>query len=207
MDDRDYEAVRRHQRDMSITAEDFRRHRGSEGTYDGNRYGSNVPRYGRQGGYGQDFDQGYREERGDDGYARYANSGYYPSDHRFSRGGFARSAYPYQQSFRGSTMENGEGYYGARWDREGNSHRGKGPRGYRRSSERIEDEVNNRLSEDRTLDASDIEVRVEGSEVTLDGCVGNRRDKRQAEDCAESVSGVTHVQTNLRVRDQDSSEA
>jgi hypothetical protein len=43
-------------------------------------------------------------------------------------------------------------------------------------------------------------VEVSGREVTLSGQVDSRMAKRRAEDIAESVSGVTHVQNNLRVR-------
>lgn len=78
-------------------------------------------------------------------------------------------------------------------------HRGRGPRGYTRSSERIREDVCDRLSDDYIVDASDIEVTVSGTEVTLSGAVANRMQRRRAEDCAESVSGVTHVQNNLRV--------
>jgi osmotically-inducible protein OsmY len=79
-------------------------------------------------------------------------------------------------------------------------HRGRGPRGYRRSDERITDDVHRALSDDHELDASDIEVRVSDGEVTLDGTVASRFAKRRAEDCADDVSGVDHVQNNLRVR-------
>jgi hypothetical protein len=48
--------------------------------------------------------------------------------------------------------------------------------------------------------ATDIEVEVRSREVTLSGQVANRMAKRRAEDIAESVSGVTHVQNNLRIR-------
>lgn len=200
MDHRSYEAGRRRQRDASDDTDDYRRYRGSEGTYDGSYYGSRLPRYGRQFGYNDDFDQGYRDERIDDGAARYADSGYYPSDHPFDRGGYARSPYPYQRSFRGSSTRSGDGFYGERRDEQ--DHRGKGPRGYQRASERIQEDVNDRLSDDPDLDASDIEVKVEGSEVTLEGRVESRRAKRRAEDCVESVSGVTNVQNNLRLREQ-----
>lgn len=80
------------------------------------------------------------------------------------------------------------------------SHRGKGPRGYVRGDERILEEVCDRLTEDDRLDACDIEVRVDQGEVTLNGQVKARGDKRRAEDIAESVSGVKHLQNNLRVR-------
>lgn len=79
------------------------------------------------------------------------------------------------------------------------NHRGKGPKNYKRSSERIKEDVNDRLSDSWMLDASDIEVEVKGSEVTLNGTVDSRNSKRRAEDAAESISGVTHVQNNLRV--------
>ncbi len=81
----------------------------------------------------------------------------------------------------------------------GRSHRGRGPKGYSRSDERIRDDVNDRLTDDPHIDASDVEVTVQNREVTLSGTVNSRFEKRHAEDIAESVSGVTHVQNNLRV--------
>jgi len=80
------------------------------------------------------------------------------------------------------------------------SRRGRGPKGYVRSDERIREDVNDRLTDDWHLDASEIEVAVGGSEVTLAGSVASREEKRRAEDLAESVSGVKHVQNNLRVQ-------
>lgn len=79
-------------------------------------------------------------------------------------------------------------------------HRGRGPRGYRRSDDRIREDVSDRLTEDAWLDASYIDVEVKDGEVTLSGMVANRGDKRRAEDLAESCSGVSHVQNNLRVQ-------
>ena len=85
------------------------------------------------------------------------------------------------------------GYAGA------GEHRGRGPKNYQRSDERIREEVNERLTEDPRVDASEIEVRVENREVTLTGTVRDRDEKRRAEDIAERVSGVSHVQNSLRV--------
>jgi osmotically-inducible protein OsmY len=79
-------------------------------------------------------------------------------------------------------------------------HRGRGPKGYRRSDERIKEDVNDRLSDDYYIDASDIEVSVQNTEVTLTGAVTSRNDKRRAEDIAESVSGVSNVENRLRVK-------
>lgn len=80
-----------------------------------------------------------------------------------------------------------------------NDRRGLGPRGYVRPEARIHEDVCDLLSEDPLVDATDIEVSVAGTEVTLAGTVETRRERRRAEDCAERVSGVTHVQNNLRV--------
>lgn len=84
--------------------------------------------------------------------------------------------------------------------REAGYHRGRGPKGYQRSDARIMEDVNDRLTDDPHLDASEIEVSVTGREVTLTGTVNSRFEKRHAEDLAESVSGVSHVQNNLRVQ-------
>jgi hypothetical protein len=79
-------------------------------------------------------------------------------------------------------------------------HSGKGPADYRRSDDRICEDLNDRLADDPLLDASDITVKVEGGEVTLDGWAPTREDKRRAEDLSDRVSGVRHVQNNLRVK-------
>jgi osmotically-inducible protein OsmY len=79
-------------------------------------------------------------------------------------------------------------------------HRGRGPKNYRRSDERIKEDVNDRLSDDYYVDASEVEVLVSNTEVTLTGTVNSRADKRRAEDIAESVSGVTNVENRLRVK-------
>lgn len=78
-------------------------------------------------------------------------------------------------------------------------HRGRGPSDYTRSDERIREDVNDALTQDWRLDASHVRVVVKEAEVTLDGTVSIRQDKRRAEDLAENVWGVSHVQNNLRV--------
>ncbi len=84
-------------------------------------------------------------------------------------------------------------------DRYNGEHRGKGPKNYTRSQDRIKEDVSDKLSDDSFLDASDIDVEVNGNEVTLNGHVDSRYSKHRAEDLAEDVTGVTHVQNNLRV--------
>lgn len=78
-------------------------------------------------------------------------------------------------------------------------HRGRGPKGYTRSDDRIHEDVCERLTEDRFIDASNVEVTVKDGEVTLSGTVSSRGLKHRAEDLAELASGVRHVQNNLRV--------
>lgn len=79
-------------------------------------------------------------------------------------------------------------------------HRGRGPKGYQRSDSRIHEDICERLTDDPFIDASEIEVDVSEREVTLSGSVASRGLRRRVEDLAELVSGVTHVQNNLRVR-------
>ena len=78
-------------------------------------------------------------------------------------------------------------------------HRGRGPEGYSRSDQRILEDACDRLTEDRGVDATGITVTVDKGELTLAGTIGDRNQKRRAEDCVEDVSGVKHVQNNLRV--------
>ena len=78
-------------------------------------------------------------------------------------------------------------------------HRGRGPSDYTRSDERIRDDVNDRLTDDWRVDARRVSVTVDAGEVTLDGTVTSRQAKRRAEDVADDVSGVKHVQNNLRI--------
>jgi hypothetical protein len=57
-----------------------------------------------------------------------------------------------------------------------------------------------RLEDQRGLDLRDVEVLVEDAEVTLNGRVRRKEDKRRIEDIAD-IDGVRHVQNNLRVRE------
>ena len=80
--------------------------------------------------------------------------------------------------------------------------RGRGPKNYRRSDERIHEEINDRLTDNEWLDASDIDVSVNSGIVILTGTVDSRYAKRLAEDIADSVSGVINVQNNLLVENR-----
>lgn len=195
---------------------------GAQGGYSG---AGDRPRlgYGRDDRSGADYGYG-PENRGSD----YAASGVGPGGF-----GASYSAYGSGYGSRDRGGWSGERSYGGGdrgysqggrdfWDKAGDEvaswfgdeeaerrrrrdeHRGRGPKNYMRSDDRIKEDVNDRLTDDGWIDASDIEVEVSNREVTLSGQVDSRMAKRHAEDIAESVSGVSHVQNNLRVRDNRS---
>ncbi|MBF9234319.1 BON domain-containing protein [Microvirga alba] len=148
-------------------------------------------------------------------YGRSQDHGYYGSsydyDHeRFGTGAFGRGSRDYGEE-RGFLERAGDeirSWFGdeeadRRRDmdmRGGGGHRGRGPKGYQRSDARILEDVNDRLTDDPNIDATEIEVTVLNCEVTLAGTVNSRFEKRHAEDIADSVSGVRHVQNNLRLK-------
>jgi osmotically-inducible protein OsmY len=159
-------------------------------------------------GYGGRGDQ----ERGLAGGSDYAGQGGYGLSHDYERGQYRGSqAYgaPYGDDPGGQEETGHRGFLeragekiGAFFGRDQQGHRGRGPKNYTRSDERIREDVNDRLTDDPFLDASGVEVQVTTCEVTLTGTVDSREDKRRAEDIAEQVSGVRHVQNNLRVQPQ-----
>jgi len=81
--------------------------------------------------------------------------------------------------------------------------RGKGPKGYLRSDERIKEEVCDLLTDHPSVDATEIEVQVKQGEVILSGTVNSRDEKRFAEDIIESLSGVKEVNNQLRIHKQE----
>lgn len=167
------------------------------------------------GGYRGDY--GYGNARQGGGYEGGAGFGTYTRDYERNYGGRSYGS--------GGYGGRGERNYGNRdrdwWDRatdevsswfgdenaqrrrQMDEHRGRGPKNYSRSDDRIREDVSDRLTDDPLVDASEIEVTVTGQEVTLSGTVPTRSQRRLAEDCAESVSGVKHVQNNLRVKGRD----
>ncbi|HEY3801544.1 MAG TPA: BON domain-containing protein [Kofleriaceae bacterium] len=101
---------------------------------------------------------------------------------------------------RGYGFDDAGGSYGVARVR--GPHYGKGPQGFRRSDERIEELVCEALYDDGDVDATNISVSAHDGEVTLAGTVGDRRMKRLAEDCALRVGGVTDVLNQIKVRPQ-----
>lgn len=79
-------------------------------------------------------------------------------------------------------------------------HRGKGPRAYQRSDERIQEDINDRLCEDSFIDATDIEVQVNHGEIILTGLVEDVTAKWRAEHIASGVAGVKTLENHLRTK-------
>jgi len=189
------------------------------GAYGPREYGGGWNRGGRSreyGGYGGSYGYG-----GSGGYAGRGEAGYTgPYNRDYER--------EYQsRNWSGGTSSGGSGQqnYGRRgergwWDKAGDEvsswfgddeaqrrremdqRRGRGPKNYTRSDDRIREDVCDRLTDDPLVDASEIEVRVSNQEVTLSGTADSRNERRLAEEVAESVSGVKHVQNNIRVNER-----
>jgi osmotically-inducible protein OsmY len=193
------------------------------GGYGGSSYARN---YG-SGGYGNNSDfgsglysgmgstYGGYSDRGRSDYERSYGSGNWPD---YGRSDYGRSSYGgsrYGDAFREQDRDRGwwdkttdevSSWFGdeeaerrRKMDRMRGQHRGRGPKGYTRSDERIKEDINDRLSDDPFIDATEIDVTVTNGEVTLTGKVDDRSDKRRAEDIAEAVSGVINVENRIRV--------
>lgn len=168
-----------------------------ERTDEGGRYGEVTH---MQGGYydgrreAHAAGRGERDFRQGSEYLRHQSQEAWRSDLRDQRA--ARHGTQHMEGQRGSVDT---GFGGGAFGAQAGHARGKGPKGYTRSDERIREEICDCLTDDEHLDASNIEIAVLKGEVTLSGTVDSRHAKRHAEDLAEEISGVRHVQNNIRV--------
>jgi osmotically-inducible protein OsmY len=83
--------------------------------------------------------------------------------------------------------------------------RGKGPKGFTRSDERLKEVICESLTDDNDVDASEISVDVKDGKVTLTGTVSERRQKYLIEESVEETGGVKEVDNQLRVRKEEQS--
>jgi len=81
----------------------------------------------------------------------------------------------------------------------GISYVGKGPKGYRRSDERLREEVCETLAQHPEVDAREIEVSIEEGSVILNGSVPERHMKYLAEAAIETIWGVEDIINQLKV--------
>jgi osmotically-inducible protein OsmY len=166
--------------------------------------------YGAGRGEDRDFGGfGGGSDRGRDRWGEFRSGGYGEGrfrDENDRRESYGRGAQGDERGFWDRASDEVSSWFGdrnaegRRREDERGQHRGRGPKNYTRSDDRIREDVNDRLSDDPNVDASEIEVTVSSCEVTLSGTVDSRDAKRRAEDCAEAVSGVRHVQNNLRIQ-------
>jgi hypothetical protein len=75
----------------------------------------------------------------------------------------------------------------------------RGPKNYRRSDERIREDVCECLWRDPDIDAGDVSVEVEAGVVRLEGTVPVRRMKHRIEDVAADCPGVNDVENRIRI--------
>jgi hypothetical protein len=92
----------------------------------------------------------------------------------------------------------GYGALGA--DRSLGRYSGRGPRRYRRSDERVHDDVHERLTLHPDIDASEVDVEVRDGTVIVRGIVPDRGQKHLIEDVIENVLGVLDIDNALKVR-------
>lgn len=177
---------------------------------------------GATGGYGGGYGgaEGYREPgRGgqdrmhtsyDMGGQRSRSQGFAGQNYR-GQGGYGRTDFGAGQGFGGQDHApmygvghpsgdyggQGAGQYGGAMGSRG--FRGLGPKGYQRSDERLQEDICERLTDDRWIDASDVSVRVAGGVVTLEGSVDDRQLKHRIEDVVEQCGGVTEIRNYIAV--------
>jgi hypothetical protein len=112
------------------------------------------------------------------------------------RGWYSRSGRPF--SYAG-----GQGYVFSESLTLHGPYTGRGPKGYKRSDQQIMEEACQRLERDGEIDASDIEVTSEDGVIRLRGTVHDRKTKRRAEECVESIYGARDVMNELRVSQEN----
>lgn len=140
------------------------------------------------------------EDRADDGFG-YRGQGGYGDFTTTHQGRYGESQGRHAQSGHG---RGGVDFAGHRHEAPTSrgvdvDHRGRGPRDYVRSDERISDDIIDRLTDHEDIDASEILIMVENGVVTLTGNVPERHMKHRAEDIAAAARGVREVRNDIRV--------
>ncbi|XYI02663.1 BON domain-containing protein [Sorangium sp. So ce1128] len=140
-------------------------------------------------GWGREQDRGWgrEQDRGFGGYGRDQDRGYGQDLVRDVRDA-GRSA---MQRVSGALSEAGDRVRSAF---------GRGPKGYKRSDDRIREDICEMISDRDDIDAGEVTVRVQNCEVTLEGTVTERHHKRIIEQIAENVRGVEDVHNQIRVQ-------
>ncbi len=96
-----------------------------------------------------------------------------------------------------------ERFRAERREEQGRRQTNAGPRARRRSDESLAQEIREILTADQELEATDIEVEVEGGAVTLRGAVVDSDARLLAEELVETLPGVREVHNRLRVEREE----
>ena len=78
-------------------------------------------------------------------------------------------------------------------------HRGKGPKNFTRSDERVKEHVNELLMEHDEIDATHVQVDVKNGEVSVTGTVEDRQQRRAIEDLIEGMPGIQNVHIAIKI--------
>jgi osmotically-inducible protein OsmY len=164
----------------------------------GGLFGGGMGGYTGGGYRGGGLGSNYEPTRGESSYPR---ENYQDRGERYGRGGYEERGGRENEGWWDRMSDEVSSWFGGGDREEGQreSRRGRGPRGYTRSDDRIKEDINDRLTDHYVIDASDIDVEVNGGEVVLTGTVDSRYEKRLAEDIAEAVSGVHNVENRIRI--------
>jgi osmotically-inducible protein OsmY len=172
-----------------------------------NQYGSNRHDSGQSFGTNSSSSSSYGSQRPGYSGSFGQNSGYGSSmghgqeyGRNFSQGqGYnSNSSSSYGSHYGQGNYNQGQSRWGSESSFE--SKAGKGPKGYKRSDERIREEISDLLTSHHEVDPSEVEIKVSNCEVTLTGTVSSRHEKRLIEDLASQISGVSDVTNQLRVQ-------
>jgi hypothetical protein len=147
--------------------------RREESGYGGTREGYG----GMRGGYGAGWDYG----QGTYGGGRYGQQGQFGEERYGERG---------WESGRGR----GRGLVGKLF--------GRGPKGYKRSDDRIKEDICEQLWRSETIDSSEVTITVREGEVTLTGTVPERWMRHEIENIADESMGVKDIDNNIRIQRQ-----
>ncbi len=159
---------------------------------EGGGYGtqSNYAAHGGYGSPGERWQSGYGDQggHGSQGYGTHAGYG--------SQGGYGAQGYG----------PRGEAHWPqSSWAEQGHRQQRRGPKGYKRSDERIREDLCERLMHSDFIDSSEVTIDVTAGKVVIDGTVPQRGMKHAIEDMAEATSGVTEVENKVRVQQPGSS--
>ena len=168
---------------------------GASGGY-GSGYGASGGYGGGQGiGPGRGYDSGFSSSAG--GYGRQGSAGQWQGEQSYGQRG---------SEWRGDDASHNQGYPSTGMETP-RGYRGKGPKGYARSDERLQEDISERLMDNDAIDASGVSVQCKDGIVTLEGTVSERRMKHNIEDLVEGCHGVKDIENRIRVARDDTSSS